>query len=118
MTHRLKSGKSVKSVSHGDINWKCCMYHDDTLYIWRAQEMINTSASKFTVALNPSRKDAANECPLKIALFSLAKMCAHTPCRQFLLSSKLFPVIGQLRQSPESIIAKYASVIVRKVAET
>ncbi|KGN49838.2 serine/threonine-protein kinase TIO [Cucumis sativus] len=82
------------------------------------QALLKLVADCSAVALNPSRKDAANESPLKIALFSLAKMCAHTPCRQFLLSSKLFPVIGQLRQSPESIIAKYASVIVSKVAET
>lgn len=82
------------------------------------QALLKLVADCSAVALNPSRKDAANESPLKIALFSLAKMCAHAPCRQFLLSSKLFPVIGQLRQSPESTIAKYASVIVSKVAET
>uniref|UniRef100_A0A3Q7FPT6 non-specific serine/threonine protein kinase n=1 Tax=Solanum lycopersicum TaxID=4081 RepID=A0A3Q7FPT6_SOLLC len=69
------------------------------------------------VALSPSRKDTINESPLKIALFSLAKMCAHPPCRQFLRTSELFPVIRQLQQSPESTIANYASVIVKKVAE-
>ncbi|KAK7290480.1 hypothetical protein RIF29_04930 [Crotalaria pallida] len=68
-------------------------------------------------ALNPSRNDSANESPLKIALFSLAKMCAHPLCRQFIRSSPLFPVIGRLQQSPESSIAKYASVIINKVAE-
>lgn len=68
------------------------------------------------VALNPSRRDAANESPLKIALFSLGKMCAHQPCRQYLVSSELFPVIGRLRQSPESTIATYASNIMSKVA--
>ncbi|XP_022159467.1 serine/threonine-protein kinase TIO isoform X2 [Momordica charantia] len=81
------------------------------------QALLKLVADCSAVALNPSKKDAANESPLKIALFSLAKMCAHAPCRQFLISSKLFPVIGQLRQSPESTIAKYASVIVNKVAE-
>ncbi|PSS07240.1 Serine/threonine-protein kinase [Actinidia chinensis var. chinensis] len=69
------------------------------------------------VALNPSRKDAITESPLKIALFSLAKMCAHSPCREFLRSSDLFPVIGRLRQSPESTISNYASVIMSKTAE-
>jgi len=69
------------------------------------------------VALNPSKKDALNESPLKIALFSLAKMCSHTPCRQFLRSSELFPVIGRLQQSPEKEIAKYASIIATKVAD-
>ncbi|XP_038725728.1 serine/threonine-protein kinase TIO isoform X2 [Tripterygium wilfordii] len=69
------------------------------------------------IALNPSRNDTVNESPLKIALFSLAKMCAHTPCRQFLRSSELFPVVGRLRQSPEPTIANYASVILSKVAD-
>ncbi|TKY53544.1 Serine/threonine-protein kinase TIO [Spatholobus suberectus] len=68
-------------------------------------------------ALNPSRNDSAIESPLKIALFSLAKMCAHPLCREFIRSSPLFPVIGRLQQSPESSIAKYASVIISKVAE-
>ncbi|QCE05522.1 fused [Vigna unguiculata] len=68
-------------------------------------------------ALNPGRNDSGNESPLKIALFSLAKMCAHPLCRQFIRSSPLFPVIGRLQQSPESSIAKYASVIIGKVAE-
>ncbi|KAK7393136.1 hypothetical protein VNO78_21601 [Psophocarpus tetragonolobus] len=68
-------------------------------------------------ALNPSRSDSGNESPLKIALFSLAKMCAHPLCRQFIRSSPLFSVIGRLQQSPESSIAKYSSVIISKVAE-
>ncbi|KAK3004965.1 hypothetical protein RJ639_018407 [Escallonia herrerae] len=68
------------------------------------------------VTLNPSRRDAINDSPLKIALFSLAKMCAHPPCRQFLRSSELFPVIGRLRQSPEATIANYASVIISKTS--
>ncbi|CAI9087056.1 OLC1v1021022C1 [Oldenlandia corymbosa var. corymbosa] len=69
------------------------------------------------VALNPTRRDAITESPLKIALFSLAKMCAHPPCRQYLRSSELFGVIKRLRQSPESTISNYASVIISKVAE-
>ncbi|KAJ4976965.1 hypothetical protein NE237_002071 [Protea cynaroides] len=35
-------------------------------------------------ALSPSRRNAVNESPLNIALFSLAKMCAHPPCKEFL----------------------------------
>ncbi|KAK9272765.1 hypothetical protein L1049_003142 [Liquidambar formosana] len=70
------------------------------------------------IALNPCRRDAVNESPLKIALFALAKMCAYPPCRQFLRSSDQFPVIGRLQQSPESTIANYASVIMNKVAES
>ncbi|KAL3641597.1 hypothetical protein CASFOL_012412 [Castilleja foliolosa] len=69
------------------------------------------------VALNP-RKDAINESPLKIALFSLLKMCAYPKCRQFIRSSELFPLIAQLRQSPESTIANYATVIISKASES
>jgi hypothetical protein len=79
------------------------------------QALLKLVADCSVVALNPSRKDAVNESPLKIALFSLAKMCSHPPCRQFLSSSELFPVIGRLRQSPESTIAQYASVIINKI---
>lgn len=82
------------------------------------QALLKLVADCSVIALNPSRKDTVNESPLKIALFSLAKMCAHSPCRQFLRSSDLFPVIGRLRQSPESIIANYASVIISKVADS
>ncbi|KAA8533489.1 hypothetical protein F0562_031077 [Nyssa sinensis] len=81
------------------------------------QALLKLVADCSVVALNPSRKDAINESPLKIALFSLAKMCVHPPCRQFLRSSELFPVIGRLRQSPESTIANYATVIISKTSE-
>ncbi|KAM7463574.1 hypothetical protein LguiA_031695 [Lonicera macranthoides] len=81
------------------------------------QALLKLVADCSLVALNPSKRDAINESPLKIALFSLAKMCAHQPCRQFLRSSDLFPVIGRLRQSPESTIANYASVIISKTSE-
>lgn len=81
------------------------------------QALLKLVADCAVVALNPTRKDAVNESPLKIALFSLAKMCSHPPCRQFLSSSELFPVIGRLRQSPESTIAQYASVIINKVSD-
>jgi fused-like protein len=82
------------------------------------QALLKLVADCSAVALNPMRKDAVNESPLKIALFSLAKMCAHLPCRQFLRSSELFPVIGRLRQSPEATIANYATVIIRRVADS
>ncbi|KAK2972844.1 hypothetical protein RJ640_028372 [Escallonia rubra] len=80
------------------------------------QALLKLVADCSLVALNPSRRDAINDSPLKIALFSLAKMCAHPPCRQFLRSSELFPVIGRLRQSPEATIANYASVIISKTS--
>lgn len=82
------------------------------------QSLLKLVAECSVVAVNPGRKDSVNESPLKIALFSLAKMCAHPPCRDFLRSSELFPVIGRLRQSPESTIANYASVIINKVADS
>lgn len=81
------------------------------------QSLLKLISDYAVSALNPSRNDSTNESPLKIALFSLAKMCAHPLCRQFIRSSPLFPVIGRLQQSPESSIAKYASVIISKVAE-
>ncbi|XP_062091497.1 serine/threonine-protein kinase TIO isoform X1 [Humulus lupulus] len=81
------------------------------------QALLKLVADCSAVALAPSKKDALNESPLKIAMFSLAKMCAHPPCRQFLRSSELFPVIGRLRQSPEKEIAKYASVVISKVSD-
>ncbi|WJX17387.1 non-specific serine/threonine protein kinase [Trifolium repens] len=79
------------------------------------QSLLELISDYAVSALNPSRNDSTNESPLKIALFSLAKMCAHPLCRQFIRSSSLFHVIGRLQQSPESSIAKYASVIVSKV---
>ncbi|CAI8602046.1 unnamed protein product [Vicia faba] len=81
------------------------------------QSLLKLISDYAASALSPSRNDSANESPLKIALFSLAKMCAHPLCRQFIRSSPLFPVIGRLQQSPESSIAKYVSVIINKVAE-
>ncbi|XP_051116540.1 serine/threonine-protein kinase TIO isoform X2 [Andrographis paniculata] len=81
------------------------------------QALLKVVADCSTVALN-SRRDAINDSPLKIALFSLVKMCAYPQCRQFIRSSELFPVIAQLRQSPESTIANYASVITTKASES
>ncbi|KAJ6744041.1 PROTEIN KINASE RELATED [Salix purpurea] len=90
---------------------------DDIVSKGAMQALLKLVADCSAVALNPMRKDAVNESPLKIALFSLAKMCAHLPCRQFLRSSELFPVIGRLRQSPEATIANYATVIIKRVAD-
>ncbi|KAH6757529.1 kinase family with ARM repeat domain-containing protein, partial [Perilla frutescens var. hirtella] len=81
------------------------------------QALLKVVADCSTVALNP-RRDAVNESPLKIALFSLVKMCAYPQCRQFIRSSELFPLIAQLRQSPESTIANYACVITTKASES
>ncbi|PIA49863.1 hypothetical protein AQUCO_01300540v1 [Aquilegia coerulea] len=81
------------------------------------QALLKLVSECSTVALSPSRKDAVNESPLKIALFSLGKMCAHPQCRSLLRSSEFFPIFGRLRQSPDSTVANYASVIINKVAE-
>ncbi|XP_050385130.1 serine/threonine-protein kinase TIO [Argentina anserina] len=80
------------------------------------QSLLKLVAECSVIALNPSRRDSAQESPLKIALFSLAKMCSYPACRDFLGSSELYPVIGRLRQSPESLIANYATAIINKVA--
>uniref|UniRef100_A0A1J3DIF4 non-specific serine/threonine protein kinase n=1 Tax=Noccaea caerulescens TaxID=107243 RepID=A0A1J3DIF4_NOCCA len=80
------------------------------------QTLLRLVADCSAIALNPSKKESASESPLKIALFSLAKMCSnHQICRQFVKSSELFPVIARLKQSPEANIAHYASIIVAKV---
>ncbi|CAN0891054.1 Serine/threonine-protein kinase TIO [Linum grandiflorum] len=90
---------------------------DDIVSKGAMQALLKLVADCATIALKvPNRRDGLNESPLKIAMFSLAKMCAHTPCREFLRSSELFPVIGQLRQSPESTIANYATLIISKVS--
>ncbi|GAB4826409.1 hypothetical protein Ancab_009274 [Ancistrocladus abbreviatus] len=80
------------------------------------QALLKVVSEYSMVALNPTRKDSISESPLKIVLFALAKMCAHSPCRQLLRSSELFPVIVRLRQSSESAIVNYASVIYDKVS--
>ncbi|KAL2921843.1 Serine/threonine-protein kinase TIO [Bienertia sinuspersici] len=78
------------------------------------QALLKVVSECATVALNPPRRDVVNESPLKIVLFALAKMCAHSPCRNCIRSSELFPVIAQLRQSPEVTIANYSSLIYDK----
>ncbi|XP_020232870.1 serine/threonine-protein kinase TIO [Cajanus cajan] len=81
------------------------------------QSLLKLVSDCAVAALNPSRNDSAGESALKIALFSLTKMCARPLCKQFVRSSPLFPVIGRLQQSPESSISKYVSAIITKVAE-
>ncbi|KAL2326660.1 hypothetical protein Fmac_025718 [Flemingia macrophylla] len=81
------------------------------------QSLLKLVSDYAIAALSPSRNDSAGESALKIALFSLTKMCARPLCKQFVRSSPLFPVIGRLQQSPESSISKYVSAIISKVAE-
>ncbi|KAK4792332.1 hypothetical protein SAY86_022767 [Trapa natans] len=82
------------------------------------QALLKLVSECSVLALDPSRREAVNESPLKIALFSLGKMCSHPPCLQFLRSSELLSVIARLRQSQEPIICNYASNIMRKVSDT
>ncbi|CAA0833278.1 Serine/threonine-protein kinase TIO, partial [Striga hermonthica] len=90
---------------------------DDIVSKGAIQALLKVVADCSTAALNP-RRDAMNESPLKIALFSLVKMCAHPQCRHFIRSSELFPLIARLRQSPEPTIANYATVITTKASES
>ncbi|KAL6009738.1 hypothetical protein ACLOJK_000167 [Asimina triloba] len=83
------------------------------------QALLKLVAECSVVALSPSRRDAVvNESPLKISLFSLGKMCAHLPCRHFISLSEFFPTLTRLRQSPDAIIANYASLIADKLSES
>ncbi|KAH7676527.1 Non-specific serine/threonine protein kinase protein [Dioscorea alata] len=82
------------------------------------QALLKLASDYSVVALNPSRGDAMNESPLKIVLFALRKMCDHTPCRQFISSSEFLPLFTQLKRSPNTIIAEYASVIISKASQT
>ncbi|KAG9455567.1 hypothetical protein H6P81_000075 [Aristolochia fimbriata] len=78
------------------------------------QALLQLVSDCSVVGLSPSRRETVNESPLKIALFSLGKMCNHAPCRQFLRISELFPLLGRLRKSHDSTIANYASLIINK----
>lgn len=91
---------------------------DDIISNGSMQALLKLVSECSTVALSPSRRDAVNESPLKIALFSLGKMSAHPQCRALLRSSEHFPVFGRLRQSPDPTVAKYAASIISKVAES
>ncbi|CAN6214656.1 unnamed protein product [Urochloa humidicola] len=81
------------------------------------QALLRMVGSYSTVALNPSRRDAITESPLRIVLFALRKMCDHTICRNFLRSSELLPVIVHLRQSPDPTISEYASAIASRASQ-
>ncbi|XP_058074020.1 serine/threonine-protein kinase TIO [Magnolia sinica] len=91
---------------------------EDIISKGAVQALLKLVAECSMVALSPSRRDAVNESPLKIALFSLGKMCAHMPCRHFIRSSEFFPILTRLRQSPDATIANYATLITNKVSET
>nr|XP_009389610.1 PREDICTED: serine/threonine-protein kinase TIO isoform X1 [Musa acuminata subsp. malaccensis]XP_009389612.1 PREDICTED: serine/threonine-protein kinase TIO isoform X1 [Musa acuminata subsp. malaccensis]XP_018677858.1 PREDICTED: serine/threonine-protein kinase TIO isoform X1 [Musa acuminata subsp. malaccensis] len=78
-------------------------------------ELVSNYSAK---ALSPSRGQTQNESPLKIVLFALRKMCDHAVCRRFLRSSELFPLLAQLKRSPDPTVAEYVSVITSKAAQT
>lgn len=69
-------------------------------------------------ALDPSRIDDNNESLLYEAVYALGTMCKHQPCRKFIGSSDVYPVIGQLRESPVENVASYATLIFNRVSET
>lgn len=80
-----------------------------------AMEALLRVISDYSAAAStPGRRDASNESPLKIALFSLGNMCIHAPCRQFLRSQEFFHVLMHLRKSPDPTITKYISRITSK----
>ncbi|KAI0488812.1 hypothetical protein KFK09_028651 [Dendrobium nobile] len=81
------------------------------------QALIKLVSDYSTVALSPSRRDAITESPLKIVLFALGKMCDHTICRRALRSLNSAPLFTQLKRSPDSIIAEYASIILTKSSQ-
>ncbi|KAF6137279.1 hypothetical protein GIB67_036316 [Kingdonia uniflora] len=68
------------------------------------------------LALSPSKRFAVKESPLLNALTFLWRMCAYSPCQQFLLSSDLLPVICPLQQSTDSDVAKCAYSIIRRLS--
>ncbi|URD91252.1 hypothetical protein MUK42_10526 [Musa troglodytarum] len=78
-------------------------------------ELVSNYSAK---ALSPSRGQTQNESPLKIVLFALRKMCDHAVCRRFLGSSELFPLLAQLKRSPDPTVAEYVSVITSKASPT
>ncbi|XP_020107815.1 serine/threonine-protein kinase TIO isoform X2 [Ananas comosus] len=82
------------------------------------QALLKLVSNYSTVALSPSRRDAVSDSPLKIVLFALRKMCDHAICRRFLCSSELFPLLTQLRQSPDPVIAEYSSGIISKASQS
>lgn len=81
------------------------------------QALLKLVSEYAVVALSPSRGNAANESPLRIALFALRKMSEHALCRQHIRTSQYFSVLAQLKGSPDSTIAEYASHIISKANE-
>ncbi|KAJ0919323.1 putative protein kinase ULK-Fused family [Helianthus annuus] len=60
---------------------------------------------------------AISESPLEVALYALAKVCRHAPCRQFLRASDQYPIFEKLRQSSKEKIAEYASFILNESSQ-
>ncbi|KAJ0789510.1 putative protein kinase ULK-Fused family [Helianthus annuus] len=60
---------------------------------------------------------AISESPLEVALYALAKVCRHAPCRQFLRASDQYPIFEKLSQSSEEKVAEYASFILNKSSQ-
>ncbi|MFS7938377.1 putative protein kinase ULK-Fused family [Helianthus anomalus] len=60
---------------------------------------------------------AISESPLEVALYALAKMCRHAPCREFLRASDQYPIFEKLGQSSEGKVAEYASFILNKSSQ-
>lgn len=81
------------------------------------QALLKLVSDYSIVALSPSRKDTITESPLKIVLFALGKMCDHVICRRVLRSLNSFPLFTQLKRSPDSTIAEYASIILTKASQ-
>ncbi|ONK63237.1 uncharacterized protein A4U43_C07F12800 [Asparagus officinalis] len=81
------------------------------------QALLKLISDYSVVALSPSRGNAVKESPIKIVLFALRKMSEHALCRHSIRSSQFFPVLAQLKRSPDSTIAEYASHIIMKVSE-
>lgn len=82
------------------------------------QALLKLVSDYSVVALSPSRGKAANESPLTTVLFALRKMSEHALCRQAIGSSQFFPILAQLRGSPDSTIAGFASHIIAKVSDS
>ncbi|KAM0042127.1 putative protein kinase ULK-Fused family [Helianthus debilis subsp. tardiflorus] len=60
---------------------------------------------------------AISESLLEVALYALAKVCRHAPCRQFLRASDQYPIFEKLSESSEEKVAEYASFILNKSSQ-
>ncbi|XP_071704128.1 serine/threonine-protein kinase TIO-like [Rutidosis leptorrhynchoides] len=97
-------------------------YHSDKLI----EDMISKGAMEAllkvvadysVVALDPNRIDDFEDILLLRTLIALATMCKHQPCRQFICSSHVYAVIGELRESPIEDIASYSTLIFNRASE-